>query len=946
MADNVFGHLLPSTPPANVPSGPPVAPGVIVGKPKPVDPYKVDDEARKAEKARQDRLEWEATHNPDGSPRLTPAQAAEQGKSTADQTRVSTLLSRIKGGFSDIEAVTAKNSEAQEPGLIETMRGGLTPDGLLGVPARSIAGAERRTVHDSQVDVLDALLTLGTGAAYNKEQLYGQMVSYFPQYNDTPGEITIKNQRLKRLIEAAKVNAGPKWGEVEQAIAPYMSKLEAEPATGGAPTITKEQSLAIWGRALVDEKGNPLGPDGGVAVDPATGEKSLVGSVTDTSEPDARAAEIDTEIARRAKEEPFATDVGLGHLLVQGGSFGMSDEIMGGAESVMRGLTGDSKGYDFERDLYRRQLETARQENGALGTAVEFGGALMSGKPNALLAAPSSLRGALSQGAKIGAGTGAAAGFGYGSGAEESTTNALIGAGAGAPLGAAVSALGPGINALRSRMPGRAAADLGVTMEGGAPATAADIAAAGQAEGVTVRRAMVDPASRNKTAAVERTISGGPRIQGGLSETRREIEAGAQKLGQGGTAQTSEGAGQTIADAAQRYIQNSSKFFDSRYGAIRQAAGGVKVAPVNAGKAIDDIITGLSETPQMNAAEISYLQKIKSDFSKDLSIDALRKARTKLRKDIAKGDLTFGDSEADVLAVMNAASDDITAGLTNAGKANVAKRFAETDKLYRDRMEFIGGTIQKLIGRRNANLPPDQIIKNFRALPKRDVNGLGRFMDEMTPEERADIAATFADGLGKTNNNEFSVSDFIKHAEDIPVAARRAIWGDAGEQSIKNLVLLSKAHKAVPRGGSPTGPAQDYRGWLAEKLFGAGIGGSIGGYAGGDFKSAAAGAAAGGALASVGAARNILSARALMSPKISHWLRTAPATSQPAAINAHFQKLGAIAAQEPALAGDIQSIQKAIMDAARNSPGKLAAEDQPKGDRQKVPNAGREPPQQ
>jgi hypothetical protein len=42
--ENVFGHLLPPAPATSVPAGNPVAPGIIYGKPKTVDPYKVQQD--------------------------------------------------------------------------------------------------------------------------------------------------------------------------------------------------------------------------------------------------------------------------------------------------------------------------------------------------------------------------------------------------------------------------------------------------------------------------------------------------------------------------------------------------------------------------------------------------------------------------------------------------------------------------------------------------------------------------------------------------------------------------------------------------------------------------------------------------------------------------------------------------------------------------------------
>ncbi len=193
--------------------------GVII-----TDPTVATDEARKASaEGRADRAEGRAERA-----EARADVAADRG--TEAQQKVGTLLTRIKGGFSDIQSVISRNPEAQEPGLSETVRGDLMPGGWLGVPARKLAGEDRRIVHDSQRDVLDALLTLSTGAAYAKEQLTGQMASYFPQYGDTEAEAKVKNDRMLRLIEAAKVNAGPQWGEVEAAITPFLGRAVA---TGG-----------------------------------------------------------------------------------------------------------------------------------------------------------------------------------------------------------------------------------------------------------------------------------------------------------------------------------------------------------------------------------------------------------------------------------------------------------------------------------------------------------------------------------------------------------------------------------------------------------------------------------------------------------------------------------------------------------------------------------------
>ena len=169
----------------------------------------------------------------------------QAAKPTEAQSKVLTLLSRIAGGTNDIKNVIATEPEAQQAGLLETLSRNVLGEGVV---TRSLAGPERRTVTDAQVDILDGLLTLGTGAAYNREQLIGQTLSYFPQYGDTPQEIEVKNQRLNRAIEAARLQAGPLATEFDNVIKPlFQEAAAAAPEAGprGVPALEVAQGERI-----------------------------------------------------------------------------------------------------------------------------------------------------------------------------------------------------------------------------------------------------------------------------------------------------------------------------------------------------------------------------------------------------------------------------------------------------------------------------------------------------------------------------------------------------------------------------------------------------------------------------------------------------------------------------------------------------------------------------
>lgn len=153
-------------------------------------------------------------------------------KPTEAQQKTLTLLTRIAGGASDIQKTLALDPEAQKGGFFETLSRTALGEGVV---TRQIAGAERRRITDAQSDMLDAILTLGTGAAYNEEQKIANRVAYFPQFGDTKEEIAAKNDRLKRLIEAARIQAGPLAEDFDKSIKPLFGEMTPPASEKEAP---------------------------------------------------------------------------------------------------------------------------------------------------------------------------------------------------------------------------------------------------------------------------------------------------------------------------------------------------------------------------------------------------------------------------------------------------------------------------------------------------------------------------------------------------------------------------------------------------------------------------------------------------------------------------------------------------------------------------------------
>jgi hypothetical protein len=87
---------------------------------------------------------------------------------------------------------------------------------------------QRQIVEASQLDILDAALTLGTGAAYTREQLESYRRAYFPQLEDKPAQIKTKQERLNNLLKSAEVSSGRAAGQITAPI-PKLPTAPTQP---------------------------------------------------------------------------------------------------------------------------------------------------------------------------------------------------------------------------------------------------------------------------------------------------------------------------------------------------------------------------------------------------------------------------------------------------------------------------------------------------------------------------------------------------------------------------------------------------------------------------------------------------------------------------------------------------------------------------------------------
>jgi hypothetical protein len=115
------------------------------------------------------------------------------------------LTTRLQGALTQLQSVTGQTPSAASPNIgAETVRL-LTGSDYL----KNLVNPEsRQQVEAAQLEMLDAALTLGTGAAYTKDQLQNYQKSYFPQLGDKQKTIEDKAKRLQQLLQAAQIKAG------------------------------------------------------------------------------------------------------------------------------------------------------------------------------------------------------------------------------------------------------------------------------------------------------------------------------------------------------------------------------------------------------------------------------------------------------------------------------------------------------------------------------------------------------------------------------------------------------------------------------------------------------------------------------------------------------------------------------------------------------------------
>jgi hypothetical protein len=125
------------------------------------------------------------------------------GGTTEGERKAATLLQRLAFSQSQLTQALVDDPDAAKPGVFASAVAKLSTP-----LANTLTPEARQRVESAQLDMLDAALTLGTGAAYTREQLEGYRSAYFPSIGDGAKQVKDKKARLENVISAAQIAAG------------------------------------------------------------------------------------------------------------------------------------------------------------------------------------------------------------------------------------------------------------------------------------------------------------------------------------------------------------------------------------------------------------------------------------------------------------------------------------------------------------------------------------------------------------------------------------------------------------------------------------------------------------------------------------------------------------------------------------------------------------------
>ena len=163
------------------------------------------------------------------------AKATNINMPSEGERKAATLASRLNFSVGQMNQAIGADPKAAMPNTAAEIARFVSRSDFL---PNKINTEQRQIVEAAQEDVLDAALTLGTGAAYSREQLAGYKKSYFPQMGDSEATVKTKQDRLTNLLKSAEVASGRAASQITAPI----PKVPTAPTNTGLPSLNAIQA--------------------------------------------------------------------------------------------------------------------------------------------------------------------------------------------------------------------------------------------------------------------------------------------------------------------------------------------------------------------------------------------------------------------------------------------------------------------------------------------------------------------------------------------------------------------------------------------------------------------------------------------------------------------------------------------------------------------------------
>lgn len=932
-------------------------PRVIQGPPREPSPQTKTQAELDAEQLEAARLENERR-------RREAASGADDPKLVESERTAAFLTTRIAQSAAEIADASQRSPSAASPNLKRELVRSIAGD----TAANYLTPAQRQIIEGAQINVIDAALTLGTGAAYTPEQLEGYRKAYFPQLGDAPETIAAKRERLRGILVAARVKSGGAASQIDEALRSLgISDPAVAPAPDAAPQSRRigndeEITFADEARPPPDpwlENWRSTNRDAAATfnaalLDPRANEENLFAlsqKLFGANANDAWRKTIRQALKEKAAGRPPAFAPGplndprsvpppegrgkpgaaetvdaVGRGAADVVTVGLADEIAAGMDTLV-----NDKPYS-ENLYHQRGIDHYDEQNhGMARFGGQVAGALLlptKAPEVAFNAGRTALRGGLGRaeaivaaqkaGTRRLAGESGAYGAAYGFGSTEGDLGDRL---SGAAVSGALSTLtGYGLGRLGSAFGARQetrrqANALGPSGEAARAASALDIelprfVAGGLSAQNWGRRLEQSPFGRSQIGAatdkmIEQSASARDRI---ASEAGEVLEP--------------PGFGVAAIEGANAARKSGADFASRLYTRAEKLSGDTRVPLTRAATELDNQIAELADTPGVVPEILNRLQGIRSRIDGDWSPQGIRRMRTQLSDQFIELGMRPGDASRRARLITEAAEEDMVAGLVAAGKKDAADAWQAASEQWRTHQQQTEEIFEPILGANN-DKTGQEVARALENAARGNGERLASFIKAMPDENASSIRASIINQLGRSNSGKqdaageaFSLDTFLTHWDQIR-HSRNLIFEGETLKGLNNLARVAERAKQTNRTRGHSNTGADV--WAAVGTAAPGMVG-VGGMASGSGTTFAAGmfTTAAAALAQNGGAR------LLASPKFAKRLAETPTNPRAAASYWSQPWVAKLAARDPSIASELTGFQQMFVRAA-NDNAKLGA---------------------